>query len=51
MVGSGEISNTLFVFEFKVGGKWSFLMYDPSGMHYENEGQFIEIIDAKKVMI
>ncbi|MES2502447.1 MAG: SRPBCC domain-containing protein [Pseudomonadota bacterium] len=49
--GPAGFTNSFDIFEFKNGGKWSFVMHGPDGRHYENESKFIEIIAAKKVVI
>lgn len=38
-------------FEFKVGGKWSFVMHGPDGKDYPNETVFREISRPRKVVI
>jgi uncharacterized protein YndB with AHSA1/START domain len=41
-------SNT---FEFKPGGKWSFVMHGPDGKDYPNENVFQEITKPNKVVM
>lgn len=36
--------------EFKVGGKWKFVMPMPDGSEFISEGQYLEIIDFKKII-
>ncbi len=49
--GPAGFTNTFDVFEFKNGGKWSFVMHGPDGKDYENESKFIEIVPEQKVVI
>lgn len=44
-------SNTFNLFQFKPGGKWSFVMHGPDGTNYPNDSEFIEIIPNEKVVI
>jgi uncharacterized protein YndB with AHSA1/START domain len=41
--GPVGFTNTFHVFEFKVGGKWSFVMHGPDKGNYQNECEFIKI--------
>lgn len=41
--GPAGFTNTFHVFEFKVGGKWSFVMHGPDKGNYQNECEFIKI--------
>lgn len=49
--GPSGFSNTFNQFQFKSGGKWSFVMHGPDGTNYPNESEFIEIIPNQKVVI
>jgi uncharacterized protein YndB with AHSA1/START domain len=49
--GPAGFSNTFNQFQFKPGGKWSFVMHGPDGANYPNESEFIEIIPDQKVVI
>jgi len=49
--GPSGFSNTFNQFQFKPGGKWSFVMHGPDGTNYPNESEFIEIIPDQKVVI
>jgi uncharacterized protein YndB with AHSA1/START domain len=49
--GPAGFSNTFNQFQFKPGGKWSFVMHGPDGANYPNESEFIEIIPNQKVVI
>lgn len=49
--GPSGFSNTFNLFEFKPGGKWSFVMHGPDGVNYPNEAEFTEIIPNEKVVI
>ena len=42
--GPHGFTNTFNRFEFKPGGKWSFVMHGPDGTDYPNESEFLEII-------
>ena len=44
-------TNTFHQFQFRPGGKWSFVMHGPDGRNYPNESKFIEIIPNEKVII
>jgi len=41
--GPNGFTNTFNEFDFKVGGKWSFIMHGPDKGNYPNEVEFIEI--------
>lgn len=41
--GPAGFTNTFNVFDFKVGGKWSFVMHGPDKGNYTNECEFIKI--------
>ncbi|RZL50155.1 MAG: ATPase [Pedobacter sp.] len=41
--GPAGFTNTFNEFDFKVGGKWSFIMHGPEAGHYANECEFIKI--------
>jgi uncharacterized protein YndB with AHSA1/START domain len=49
--GPAGFSNTFNQFQFRPGGKWSFVMHGPDGRNYPNESEFIEIIPNEKVVI
>jgi uncharacterized protein YndB with AHSA1/START domain len=49
--GPAGFSNTFSVCEFKVGGRWSFIMPGPDGHNYPNENVFTEIDVPNKVVI
>ncbi len=49
--GPYGFSNTFNQFQFKTGGKWSFIMHGPDGTNYPNESEFIEIVPDEKVVI
>jgi len=49
--GPSGFSNTFNKFQFKPGGKWSFIMHGPDGKNYPNESEFMEIVPDKKVVI
>lgn len=41
--GPDGFTNTFHEFDFKVGGKWSFIMHGPEKGNYPNECEFIKI--------
>ncbi|WP_264564648.1 SRPBCC family protein [Flavobacterium sp. N3904] len=41
--GPAGFTNTFNEFDFRVGGKWSFVMHGPENGHYVNECEFIKI--------
>ena len=41
--GPKGFTNTFNVFEFQVGGKWSYIMHGPEKGNYANECEFIKI--------
>ena len=49
--GPDGFANTFEVFEFKVGGKWKFVMHGPDGKNYPNESVFAQLKPGSKVVI
>ena len=49
--GPDGFSNTFELFEFKVGGKWKFIMHGPDGQNYPNESVFAQLELGSKVVI
>ncbi len=49
--GPAGFTNTFNVCEFKIGGRWSFVMHGPNGNNYPNENVFAEIKVPGKVVI
>jgi uncharacterized protein YndB with AHSA1/START domain len=41
--GPAGFTNTFNEFDFRVGGRWSFIMHGPDKGHYANECEFIKI--------
>ncbi len=41
--GPNGFTNTFIEFDFKVGGRWKFIMHGPDKGNYENECEFIKI--------
>lgn len=41
--GPAGFTNTFHEFDFRVGGKWKFIMHGPDKGNYENECEFIKI--------
>jgi uncharacterized protein YndB with AHSA1/START domain len=49
--GPAGFTNTFNQFQFKTGGRWSFVMHGSDGVNYPNENEFIEILANEKVVI
>ena len=49
--GPEGFRNTFEVFEFKVGGRWKFVMHGPDGKNYPNESVFVQLEPDSKVVI
>jgi len=49
--GPAGFTNTFNVFEFKNGGRWSYVMHGPEAGHYQNESVFAEIEPPKRIVI
>lgn len=49
--GPKDFTNTFERFEFKPGGRWTFVMHGPDGTDYPNENVFREIQPASKIVI
>lgn len=49
--GPAGFTNTFSLCEFKVGGRWSFVMHGPNGANFPNESRFAEIEAPRKVVI
>lgn len=49
--GPEGFTNTFSVCEFRVGGKWSFVMHAPNGRDFPNESIFAEITAPQRVVI
>src|SRR6476620_3327428 len=47
--GPKGFTNTFNEFDFRVGGKWSFIMHGPEKGNYQNECEFIAIDKPKLV--
>jgi uncharacterized protein YndB with AHSA1/START domain len=43
--GPAGFTNTFNEFDFRVGGKWSFIMHGPDKGNYNNECEFIKIVE------
>lgn len=48
--GPNGFSNTFNIFDFKVGGRWSFIMHGPDKGHYVNECTFT-VIRAPELIV
>lgn len=49
--GPAGFTNTFETCEFKLGGKWVYVMHGANGKNYPNESTFSEIEPAKRVVI
>lgn len=49
--GPDGFSNSFDLFEFRVGGRWKFVMHGPDGKGYPNENVFVELEPGRKVVI
>jgi uncharacterized protein YndB with AHSA1/START domain len=49
--GPDGFTNTFEVFEFKVGGKWKFVMHGPDGKNYPNESVFAQLEPGCRIVI
>jgi len=49
--GPAGFANTFNIYEFKNGGRWSFIMHGPDGKNYPNENVFAEIEPPRKVVV
>ena len=49
--GPAGFTNTFHLYEFKKGGRWSFIMHGPDGRNYPNESVFAEIEPPNKIVI
>jgi uncharacterized protein YndB with AHSA1/START domain len=49
--GPNGFTNTFEIFEFRVGGRWHFVMHGPDGANYPNENAFIELNAPSRLVI
>lgn len=49
--GPEGFTSTFANFDFKVGGKWNFVMHGPDGKNYPNENVFVALDPGRKVVI
>ena len=49
--GPAGFTNTFAICEFRVGGRWSFVMHGPDGARYPNESEFAEIEAPGKIVV
>lgn len=49
LVGSAGFTNTFNEFDFRVGGKWRFIMHGPDKGNYVNECEFIKIEPPSRI--
>ena len=49
--GPAGFTNTFQVFEFREGGRWSFVMHGPDGGNYPNETVFVKISADAAVVV
>jgi uncharacterized protein YndB with AHSA1/START domain len=48
--GPNGFTNTITKFEFVKGGAWHLTMHGPDGTNYENESEFVEIEEPKRIV-
>ena len=48
--GPAGFTNSFELCEFKVGGRWKFVMHGPNGEDYKNESVFEEIVPPSRVV-
>ena len=48
--GPNGFTNTFNVFDFRVGGKWSFIMHGPEKGNYPNECTFVAINEPERLV-
>ncbi len=48
--GPVGFTNTFYEFDLHAGGKWKFTMHGPDGANYENESDFVEIVENEKIV-
>lgn len=48
--GPAGFTNTFNEFDFRIGGKWSFIMHGPDKGNYQNECEFTEIEKPNLIM-
>jgi len=49
--GPNGFTNTIYEFNFKVGGLWRFTMHGPDGRDYPNESRFVAIDWLSKIVL
>jgi uncharacterized protein YndB with AHSA1/START domain len=49
--GPKGFTNTFEEFNFKVGGRWRFVMHGPDGKDYPNESVFVEIVKPERIVL
>ena len=49
--GPDGFTNTFEVFEFRVGGRWKYVMHGPKGSRHPNESVFLELRAPSVVVI
>jgi len=48
--GPNGFTNTFNEYDFRVGGKWDFIMHGPDGTNYHNESIFVKIEEPELVV-
>ncbi len=48
--GPNGFTNTFYEFDLRAGGKWKFTMHGPDGANYENESEFVEIVQNERII-
>ena len=48
--GPAGFTNTFYEFDLCARGKWKFTMHAPDGANYENESEFVEIVENERIV-
>jgi len=48
--GPAGFTSTFEVFEFRPGGRWTFVLHGPDGAHFPNKSVFLELAPSKLVI-
>jgi uncharacterized protein YndB with AHSA1/START domain len=49
--GPNDFTNTFHCFDFRPGGRWRFTMHGAGGGDYENESEFLEIVEPSRIVL
>ena len=48
--GPAGFTNTFYEFDLCARGNWKFTMHAPDGANYENESEFVEIVENERIV-